>query len=157
MSCSLQVYPLPGSSENTPKNLSLSMLGVLNIEDSALQVCIQHLGVIVISITSLSENCPHASQAVSFPHGDLAINQNLIGIVEDAVYIYDSTKVGKNPLFVSGPPKIAVFSPIFLPQSVDLATLDLPSKWASSPHRWCLGKRPMYKKLPIPFCVPTPF
>ena len=42
--------------------------------------------VIVTSITSLSRNCSHASQAMAFPHGDLAINQNLIGIVDDAVH-----------------------------------------------------------------------
>lgn len=42
--------------------------------------------VIVKSITSLSGSSLHVSQAVPFSHGDLAINQDLVGIVDDTVH-----------------------------------------------------------------------
>ena len=86
ISCSLQVYPSPGSSVNTARISSLACSAFFTLRNQLCRSVSNIWRVIVISITSLSGNFTHASQAVSFPHGYLAINQNLIGIVDDAVH-----------------------------------------------------------------------
>ena len=84
MSCSLHVYPSSGSSENSARISALARSAFFTLWNQLCSTVSNIWRVIVISITS--RNCLHSSQAVSFPHGDLAINQDLVGIVNDTVH-----------------------------------------------------------------------
>lgn len=80
MSCSVQWWISSGSSENRFRISCLAFSVFRLLRNQQTYVVSSIWRVIVISDTGLS-----ASQAMPFPHGDLSINQDLIGIVENPV------------------------------------------------------------------------
>lgn len=80
MSCSVQWWISSGSSENRFRISCLAFSVFRLLRNQQTYVVSSIWRVIVISDTGLS-----TSQAMPFPHGDLSINQDLIGIVENPV------------------------------------------------------------------------
>ena len=86
ISCSLQMYPSPSSSENNARILALACSAFFMLWNQLCSTVSSIWLVIVKSITSLSGNSLQVSQTMPFPHGDLSINQDFVSIVDNAVH-----------------------------------------------------------------------
>lgn len=80
------MYPSPGSSENSARISALACSAFFMLRNQLCSTVSSIWRVIVKSINSLSGSSLQVSQAVPFPHGDLAIIQDLVGIVDDTVH-----------------------------------------------------------------------